>query len=124
MTSMPGSWEGDDDEQHPASSSGPPHPLEHQDAHTYAARRMLSRRPEYLSPRQLGIKVGSWNTGNFLCSQDIPEWLTRNGDGTADIYVLGLQEIVDITQTSSFLRYTNPAIPLTWKAHVQVLSSF
>jgi len=121
---MPGSWEGGDDEQHPASSSGQPHPLEHQDAHTYTAHRMLSRRPEYLSPRQIGIKVGSWNIGDFPCWQDIPEWFSSTGeDEGTGIYVLALQEVVDLNQTTSFLRYIDPKIALTWQAHVQVLPS-
>lgn len=130
MATMPGSWgasDSDSEEQHPASSSGPPHPLQNQDAPTYAARRMLSRRPEYLSPRRIAVKVGSWNIGNFQCWGDVREWLPELGgaeENTAtDIYVLALQEVVDLAQTSSFLRYTDPKTALTWKAHVQVTSS-
>ena len=36
-----------------------------------------------------------------------------------DIYVLALQEIVDVTAPENYLRPTDPKIPLSWKAHVQ-----
>lgn len=35
------------------------------------------------------------------------------------IYVLALQEIVDVTAPENYLRPTDPKIPLSWKAHVQ-----
>lgn len=40
-------------------------------------------------------------------------------EGGVDIYVLGLQEIVDVTAPENYLRPTDPKIPLNWKAHVQ-----
>jgi len=36
-----------------------------------------------------------------------------------DLYILGLQEIVDVTAPENYLRPTDPKIPLNWKAHVQ-----
>lgn len=46
------------------------------------------------------------------------EKATEN-EGVVDLYVLGLQEIVDVTAPENYLRPTDPKIPLNWKAYVQ-----
>ena len=43
----------------------------------------------------------------------------RENGGNVDLYVISLQEIVDVTAPENYLRPTDPKIPLNWKAHVQ-----
>jgi hypothetical protein len=126
---MPGSWDpATEDDDRPASrpSSGR---FEFKDGPTYLAARMQSRRPEYLSTKKVKIQVGSWNIGDYGCHGDLADWFGSNPslrqwpprDSTADIYVLGLQEVVDVNQTSNFIKYSDPKIALNWRSHVQVL---
>lgn len=102
----------------PASGAAQPHPLERQDAHSYQLALMRLRRPEYLRSEAISVRVGCWNVGDFSCHQDVKNWFA--GDEGPDVYALGLQEVVDLNQTSNFLKYIDPAIALRWKAHVQV----
>jgi len=44
--------------------------------------------------------------------------IIERGHGV-DLYVLGLQEIVDVSAPENYLRPTDPKIALSWKAHVQ-----
>jgi hypothetical protein len=115
MASMPGLW---DASERPASGSGQVHPFETQDAQTYQTSKILSRRSEYLRSKTIAIKVGSWNAGDFSCWDDVKDWFTdEEGYG---IYALGLQEVINVNQTSNFLKYIDPAVAMRWKAHVQV----
>ncbi|KAI5806447.1 Endonuclease/exonuclease/phosphatase [Peziza echinospora] len=40
-------------------------------------------------------------------------------EGAVDIYVLALQEIVDVSAPENYLRPIDPKIPLNWKSHTQ-----
>ncbi|PWW78063.1 DNase I-like protein, partial [Tuber magnatum] len=100
-----------------------------QDIHTYLSTQILSRRNEYLQQRKIRIKVASWNVA--ACDgteRDLEEWLLdqkdfgSKGDEDADevgIYVLALQEVVDVTAPENFVRYMDPRISLKWEAHAQ-----
>lgn len=51
----------------------------------------------------------------------------KGGEGKEDggeigIYVLGLQEVVDITSRDSYFKYLDPKVEMNWKAHAQVCS--
>ncbi|KAF8544118.1 Endonuclease/exonuclease/phosphatase [Trichophaea hybrida] len=117
MASMPGSW---DASERPASGSGQAHPFDQQDAQTYQTSKILSRRNEYLRTKTITIKIGSWNTGNFSCWEDVKEWFTdKEYEECYGMYALSLQEVVDVNQPSNFLKDINPAIAMRWKAHVQ-----
>ncbi|KAF8469095.1 Endonuclease/exonuclease/phosphatase [Kalaharituber pfeilii] len=48
--------------------------------------------------------------------------LSKDKDkGSIDLYVIALQEIVDVTAPENYLRPTDSKIPLNWKAHVQAM---
>jgi hypothetical protein len=121
-----------------------------------------ARRAEYVRPKEVRIKVGTWNVAAFKGTEkDVGDWFV-GGKGTADaltgsnlgqrevepedvadqearcqrntntlpksdvptlphgqdvgLYVLNLQEVVDITAVSEALRpYTDPAAATKWK---------
>ncbi|RPB05596.1 DNase I-like protein [Choiromyces venosus 120613-1] len=101
-----------------------------QDIHTYLSTQVLSRRNEYLQQKRIWIKVASWNVA--ACDgaeRDLEEWLVDHqkdfkSEGDEDarevgIYVLALQEVVDVTATENFMTYMDPKISLKWEAHAQ-----
>ncbi|KAH6603165.1 phosphatidylinositol polyphosphate phosphatase [Trichoderma cornu-damae] len=91
------------------------------------ARAVLSRRSEYLRPCQIRVKLGTWNVA--ACpgtDKDLASWfaedaeaaktistvdisnerseLTRSVRGEGfDLYVLGLQEVVDLNRTGEYM---------------------
>ena len=136
------------------------------------SQAIYERRAEYTKPRQIKIKIGSWNVGNHSCMRDIGAWFAdgkgveaaltglalsdddkedqeqedglesvedqearqkylskteatvpKNDTGDVvtedhhiDIYVLGLQEVVDVTSPSEALRpYTDPSTANKYK---------
>ncbi|KAL6704591.1 hypothetical protein ACN47E_008101 [Coniothyrium glycines] len=113
--------------------------------HTSLAHALYERRAEYTRPRSVRIKIGTWNTA----AQKGPEhhvgaWFVQgtgvepalaglspappeHPDAAAvprrdnvDIYVLGLQEVVDITSAAEALRpYTDPSVANRWKASLE-----
>jgi len=109
-----------------------PAPYPHQrDIHAYLSTEVLSRRNEYLQQKKIKIKVASWNVA--ACDgteRDLEEWLLdyqndfkSEGDedaGGVGIYVLALQEVVDVTVTENFIKYMDPKVSLKWEAHAQV----
>ncbi|KAG0126333.1 Endonuclease/exonuclease/phosphatase, partial [Tuber indicum] len=101
-----------------------------QDIHTYLSAQVLSRRNEYLQQKKIRVKVASWNVA--ACDgteRDLEEWLldhqndfkSEGDEGASEvgIYVLALQEVVDVATTESFIKYMDPKISLKWEAHAQ-----
>ncbi|OAG05587.1 DNase I-like protein [Paraphaeosphaeria sporulosa] len=134
--------------------------------HQNLTQALYARRAEYTRPRQVRIKVGSWNTAGLKgVEQDIGAWFVdgkgieeslaglgvRESDASAKesisaqearqtslaptvpkndtaavasneevgLYVLGLQEVVDISSATEALRpYTDPSVANKWKASV------
>ncbi|KAF3038101.1 hypothetical protein E8E12_003863 [Didymella heteroderae] len=131
---------------------------------------LYGRRAEYTRPRNVRIKIGSWNVAsNKGTEQDIGAWFVKGkgvdktlaglgvsepsrkeqkqketvddqesrfdkhapsvpygdlgsvpGDDEIDLYVLGLQEIVDITSAAEALKpYTDPTVANKWKASLE-----
>ncbi|KAK7531289.1 phosphatase family protein-like protein [Phyllosticta citribraziliensis] len=150
-----------------AASSSTPHSL-HQ--------AIYARRAEYVRPKEIRIKVGSWNVASFKDTHnDVASWFVRGKpfdvpspafdpavssqsaaapttseevvqdssvaqehetdrrksasseaesatdvSGDVDLYVLGLQEVVDITSAAEALRpYTDPATASKFKSSVE-----
>ncbi|KAK8169963.1 phosphatase family protein-like protein [Phyllosticta citrichinensis] len=151
----------------PAASSSTPHSL-HQ--------AIYARRAEYVRPKEIRIKVGSWNVASFKDThKHVASWFVRGKpfdvsspafdpavstqspaapttseettqdssiaqedetnqrksasseaesvtdvSGDVDLYVLGLQEVVDITSAAEALRpYTDPATASKFKSSME-----
>ncbi|KAI4923043.1 uncharacterized protein J4E92_007794 [Alternaria infectoria] len=139
---------------------------------TSLSQALYERRAEYTRPRNVRIKVGTWNTGAQKgTEQDVGKWFVQgkgieeslaglgvsdpgeHGKGSresipaqearhstseptvphresgevpgreeVDIYVLGLQEIVDITSAAEALRpFTDPSTANKWKASLEAV---
>ncbi|XP_020231653.1 type IV inositol polyphosphate 5-phosphatase 3 [Cajanus cajan] len=65
-------------------------------------QKSLTSRSQYINKKELRVCVGTWNVGGKLPPDDldIDEWLGINEP--ADIYVLGLQEIVPLNTGNIF----------------------
>lgn len=137
------------------------------DAPLSLSQAVHARRAEYVQPKQVRIKIGTWNVAGFKGTEkDVGGWFVEgkgvtealaglkvNGDldrtdlegreGTASqeeryakkqstiphgdpgsipgndqvgLYVLGLQEVVDISSVTEALRpYTDPSVAKRWK---------
>ncbi|KAK6439157.1 hypothetical protein LTR95_004629 [Oleoguttula sp. CCFEE 5521] len=129
-----------------------------------------ARRAEYVRPKHVRLKLGTWNTAAFKGTEkDVAGWFIEGkgvtsefaglslgdaskerledregpaeqearfekkagtmpkgdvgvvpGKGEVGLYVLGLQEVVDITSFTEALRpYTDPSVALRWKEAVK-----
>ncbi|OQO03597.1 hypothetical protein B0A48_10262 [Cryoendolithus antarcticus] len=129
-----------------------------------------ARRAEYVRPKHVRIKLGTWNTAAFKGTEkDVAGWFVEGkgvtsefaglnlgdaakerledregpaeqearyekkagtlpqgdvgvlpGRGDVGLYVLGLQEVVDITSFTEALRpYTDPSVAIRWKEAVK-----
>ncbi|XP_054785557.1 type IV inositol polyphosphate 5-phosphatase 3 isoform X2 [Prosopis cineraria] len=69
-------------------------------------------RAQYINKKELKVCVGTWNVGGRLPPEDldIDDWLGI--DEPADIYVLGLQEIVPLNAGNIFGAEDTRAVPL------------
>ncbi|PKA61153.1 Type I inositol 1,4,5-trisphosphate 5-phosphatase 1 [Apostasia shenzhenica] len=79
----------------------------------YKVRRRKSEtlRAQYINTKELRICVGSWNVGGKLPPDDldIKEWLDM--EEPADIYVLGMQEVVPLNPGNIFGAEDNRPVP-------------
>lgn len=66
---------------------------------------MRNCEPEYTTLRDLKFWLGTWNVNGKKIDENINIWLTGSvtGKPTADIYVVGLEEMVDLTATTVVL---------------------
>lgn len=110
------------------------HTLNH--PHQLLPKILRSRRKEFVEPRQIKIRVGTWNVASRSAEaqKDVGDWLLES-EGSAkyrhsaekfnpeevDIYAIGLQEVIDINATQNYIQYTDPAISANWLSHIQVL---
>lgn len=105
------------------------------------SQAIFDRRAEYSRPQSIRIKVGTWNVAGIKGTEnDIGTWFVgskgtepsliqptpgyneRDAPGNEEIglYVLGLQEVVDISSPAEALRpYTDPSVGNRWKAEIQ-----
>lgn len=96
---------------------------------------MRQRRKEFLEPRRVNIKVGTWNVAalpteeiekellDWYGETFIPDEGSAKGKGAQEdvgIYVLGLQEVVDVNATESYIRYVDPAVAQNWNKALEV----
>nr|CAD1843064.1 unnamed protein product [Ananas comosus var. bracteatus] len=77
-------------------------PLESTNSYKLRRRNSETLRAQYINTKELKICVGTWNAGGRLPPDnlDITEWLEM--EDPADIYVLGLQEIVPLNAGNIF----------------------
>ena len=53
---------------------------------------------EYSSSRTANIIVGSWNVnGKFSTLEKIDSWLFKNAASDPHMYVIGIQELIELT---------------------------
>ncbi|XWX00480.1 hypothetical protein V2A60_008500 [Cordyceps javanica] len=88
------------------------------------AHALTRRRSEYMGQRKLRVKIGSWNTAGCPgTDKDIGSWFfdeslakdlsklrvsseaggPKHDDAIIDLYVLGLQEVVDLNTTKEYV---------------------
>ncbi|XP_065627628.1 type IV inositol polyphosphate 5-phosphatase 3 isoform X5 [Quercus suber] len=74
-------------------------------------RKSETFRAQYINSEELRICVGTWNVGGKLPPDnlDIDDWL--DVDEPADIYVIGLQEIVPLSAGNIFGAESNRPVP-------------
>src|SRR5436190_1163001 len=98
------------------------------------SRAVKARSAEYTRRRKVRIKIGTWNVAalpgpetdigswfvNRAVSTDNPLSLSVSAAEDVEMYVLGLQEIVDIASHAEALRpYVDPAPSNKWKEAVK-----
>ena len=86
------------------------------------AVEVFERRAEYTRKQNLRIKIGSWNVAALNGTQDeLSKWFTSGNEDHAaaddiGLYVLGLQEIVDVSSPAEALRpYVDTTVASRWK---------
>ncbi|ONK80841.1 uncharacterized protein A4U43_C01F22380, partial [Asparagus officinalis] len=81
-------------------------------------RNSETLRAQYINTKELRVFVGTWNVGGKLPSDDldIEEWLDM--EEPADIYVLGLQEIVPLNAGNIFGAEDNRPVP-SWESLIR-----
>ncbi|KAF2744443.1 DNase I-like protein [Sporormia fimetaria CBS 119925] len=105
------------------------------------SQALFERRAEYTRPKNLRIKVGTWNVAGLKgLEKDLGAWFVeaKGGDSRAGadatahddaplaneaevgIYALGLQEVVDINSPAEALRpFTDPSVASRWKEAIE-----
>ena len=82
----------------------------------------FERRAEYTKKQTLRLKIGSWNVASLNGSQDdLSSWFasprgSKSSHEDVELYVLGLQEVVDISSATQTLRpFVDPTVATRWK---------
>ncbi|KAK2404340.1 type IV inositol polyphosphate 5-phosphatase [Trifolium repens] len=85
-------------------------------------QKSLTIRSQYINKKELRVCVGTWNVGGKLPPNDfeIDDWLDINHP--ADIYVLGLQEIVPLNPSNIFVAVDTRPVPKWEKIIRQTLN--
>lgn len=109
------------------------------------ARALTLRRSEYVGQRKLRVKIGSWNTASCPgTDKDVGSWFfhdqgiigdfaklavaakdgapSTTSDDAIDLYVLGLQEVVDLNTTKEYMSrvYSDTNDPTSkWRSAVE-----
>ncbi|RMD42850.1 hypothetical protein DV735_g2257, partial [Chaetothyriales sp. CBS 134920] len=86
-----------------------------------------ARRDEFTRKRTIKIKVGSWNVAAMRGTEkDLGLWEQHDSSspqaagGDIDLYVLGLQEVVDVSSVTEAMKtYPDPSTAQRWKTALQ-----
>lgn len=79
-------------------------------------KAIISSEPEYNTFRDLKLWMGTWNVNGKRIDENINHWLTGSITGvpTADMYVIGLEEMVDLTATTVVMETQSQKRALVW----------
>ncbi|VUC21705.1 unnamed protein product [Clonostachys rosea] len=129
----------------PADPSVQSDPVELSTPYTLS-RALIARRKEYVRPRSVRIKIGTWNVAAcpgtdkdlatwFLDNEGIDKDLnvldlsqatavreSRTQRAEVGLYVLGLQEVVDLNMTKEYMAravYTDKSATIKWQAAIE-----
>ncbi|KAM7452960.1 hypothetical protein BLSTO_06299 [Blastocystis sp. subtype 1] len=82
---------------------------------------MRKNEPEFTTIRDLKLWLGTWNVNGKKIDENINIWLTGSvtGKPTADIYVVGLEEMVDLTATTVVLESQSQKRAAVWVEMVE-----
>ena len=61
---------------------------------------MSCREQKYTKYLGLDLWIGTWNVNGKKVEEDISKWLFAGGSQRTDIFVLGLEEMVDLTAST------------------------
>ncbi|RMZ83625.1 hypothetical protein DV738_g1133, partial [Chaetothyriales sp. CBS 135597] len=135
-TVTPGAFPVDDHSDQDAVVVGPSEPLS-------LSAAVWARRDEFTRKKTIKIKVGSWNVAAIRGTEkDLGLWFVSSvgvsqeeganaqgqrhastgpqGGDDIDLYVLGLQEVVDISSVTEAMKtYTDPSTAQRWKTALQ-----
>lgn len=83
----------------------------------YIENEMRQKEESFTTYRDLSVWCGTWNVNGHKVDEDIAEWLTGEKDGVPDydIYVLGLEEMVDLTATTIVMENQSQKRAIIWK---------
>ncbi|CDO93891.1 unnamed protein product [Kluyveromyces dobzhanskii CBS 2104] len=80
--------------------------------HTYVTRFLRQRKHEFTFEKEISIFAGSFNVNGKLAKEKLESWL-KPQDESPDIYVIGLEEIVELTP--GHMLSTDPYIKAFWE---------
>ncbi|RPA79911.1 DNase I-like protein [Ascobolus immersus RN42] len=116
---------------HSQAPAHPQHPPPSDDAngtfqpHKMLGKMMRARRKEFLEPASVNIKCGTWNVAALPVGEidkGLLDWFGPDEKGEdVGIYVLGLQEVVDVNATESYIKYIDPAVPQNWNKALEAV---
>ena len=61
---------------------------------------IIAREQQYTKYMGLDFWLGTWNVNGKKVEEDISEWLLAGGEKNVDMFVLGLEEMVDLTAST------------------------
>lgn len=81
-----------------------------------SGRRITGSEPEYTTLRDVKLWMGTWNVNGKKIDENINIWMTGSvtGKPSADLYVVGLEEMVDLTATTVVLEAQSQKRAAVW----------
>ncbi|EEB05068.1 inositol-polyphosphate 5-phosphatase [Schizosaccharomyces japonicus yFS275] len=85
--------------------------------HEYVNSALQKHANEFSSQKEIHVFVGSYNLNGCTATSKLEPWLFPNNEPMADIYVIGFQEIVELTPQQVIS--ADPAKRVEWEKCVQ-----
>eukprot|EP01138_Halocafeteria_seosinensis_P013564 gb/GECG01013853.1/.p1 GENE.gb/GECG01013853.1/~~gb/GECG01013853.1/.p1 ORF type:complete len:870 (+),score=105.76 gb/GECG01013853.1/:1-2610(+) len=89
-------------------------------------QQLEEREHEYTDFHKIRIYTGTWNVAGKWPNEDLESWLSPEETSTrmADIYAIGLQEMVDLTASNVLMENQSVKRAAQWKEHIlQILNT-